>query len=106
MHPATDRSSTAAGAQRDDLPALPSRLPAVEQRAAMPGGFRAGGLAAGIKPSGRPDLAVIATSGESAAAAGVFTRNQVVAAPIKLSRAHLNATEIGGGGVSVGPTRS
>ena len=98
MHPATDRSSTAAGAQRDDLPALPSRLPAVEQRAAMPGGFRAGGLAAGIKPSGRPDLAVIATTGESAAAAGVFTRNQVVAAPIKLSRAHLNATEIGGGG--------
>jgi glutamate N-acetyltransferase/amino-acid N-acetyltransferase len=98
MHPATDRSSTAAGAQRDDLPALPSRLPAVEQRAAMPGGFRAGGLAAGIKPSGRPDLAVIATSGESAAAAGVFTRNQGVAAPIKLSRAHLNATEIGGGG--------
>jgi glutamate N-acetyltransferase/amino-acid N-acetyltransferase len=98
MHPATDRSSTAAGAQRDDLPALPSRLPAVEQRAAMPGGFRAGGLAAGIKPSGRPDLAVIATTRESAAAAGVFTRNQVVAAPIKLSRAHLNATEIGGGG--------
>jgi glutamate N-acetyltransferase/amino-acid N-acetyltransferase len=98
MHPATDRSSTAAGGQRDDLPALPNRLPAVEQRAAMPGGFRAGGLAAGIKPSGRPDLAVIATTRESAAAAGVFTRNQVVAAPIKLSRAHLNATEIGGGG--------
>jgi glutamate N-acetyltransferase/amino-acid N-acetyltransferase len=64
----------------------------------MPGGFRAGGLAAGIKPSGRPDLAVIATTRESAAVAAVFTRNQVVAAPIKLSRAHLNATEIGGGG--------
>ena len=98
MHPATDRSSTVAGAPRDDLPALPNRLPAVEQRAAMPGGFRAGGLAAGIKPSGRPDLAVIATTRESAAVAAVFTRNQVVAAPIKLSRAHLNATEIGGGG--------
>ena len=53
---------------------------------------------AGIKPSGRPDLGVIATMRESAAAAAVFTRNQVVAAPIKLSRAHLNATEIGGGG--------
>ena len=64
----------------------------------MPGGFRAGGLAAGIKPSGRPDLAVIATTRESAAVAAGFTRNQVVAAPIKLSRAHLNATEIGGGG--------
>ena len=98
MHPAPDRSSTALGAQHADLPALPNRLPAVEERAAMPGGFRAGGLAAGIKPSGRPDLAVIATTRESAAVAAVFTRNQVVAAPIKLSRAHLNATEIGGGG--------
>ena len=64
----------------------------------MPGGFRAGGTAAGIKPSGRPDLGVIATTRESAAAAAVFTRNGVVAAPIKISRAHLNATEIGGGG--------
>ena len=98
MHSGIDRSATAAGIQHDDLPALPSRLPAVEERAAMPGGFRAGGLAAGIKPSGRPDLGVIATTGESAAAAAVFTRNQVVAAPIKVSRAHLNATEIGGGG--------
>jgi glutamate N-acetyltransferase/amino-acid N-acetyltransferase len=97
MHSATDRSSAYA-AQQTDLPALPSRLPAIEQRAVMPGGFRAGGLAAGIKPSGRPDLAVIATTRESAAVAAVFTRNQVVAAPIKLSRAHLNATEIGGGG--------
>ncbi len=64
----------------------------------MPGGFRAGGLAAGIKPSGRPDLGVIATTGDSAAVAAVFTSNQVVAAPIRLSRAHLNATETTGGG--------
>jgi glutamate N-acetyltransferase/amino-acid N-acetyltransferase len=77
---------------------LPNRLPAVEQRAKMPLGFRAGALAAGIKPSGRPDLGVIATTGESAAVAATFTRNQVVAAPIKLSQAHLSATEIGGGG--------
>ncbi|MGD0123158.1 MAG: bifunctional ornithine acetyltransferase/N-acetylglutamate synthase [Candidatus Limnocylindrales bacterium] len=77
---------------------MPNRLPAVEQRAKMPLGFRAGALAAGIKPSGRPDLGVIATTGESAAVAATFTRNQVVAAPIKLSQAHLSATEIGGGG--------
>jgi glutamate N-acetyltransferase/amino-acid N-acetyltransferase len=96
MHSGHDGSSQAAAAP--DLPALPTQLPAVEQRAVMPRGFRAGGLAAGIKPSGRPDLAVIATIGESAAVAATFTRNQVVAAPIKLSRAHLNATEIGGGG--------
>jgi glutamate N-acetyltransferase/amino-acid N-acetyltransferase len=98
MHPGHDRSSTAGTARPADLPALPNQLPAVEQRAALPRGFRAGGLAAGIKPSGRPDLGVIATTRESAAVAAVFTRNQVVAAPIKLSRAHLNATEIGGGG--------
>ena len=64
----------------------------------MPGGFRAGGLAAGIKPSGRPDLGVISTIDAPAAVAAVFTSNQVVAAPIRLSRAHLSATEATGGG--------
>jgi glutamate N-acetyltransferase/amino-acid N-acetyltransferase len=58
----------------------------------MPSGFRAGGLAAGIKASGRPDLAVIVTSGGPAAAAAVFTPNTFAAAPVRLSRAHLAAT--------------
>jgi glutamate N-acetyltransferase / amino-acid N-acetyltransferase len=80
------------------LAPLPVDLPEVEQRAALPAGFRAGGLAAGIKPSGRPDLAIVATTGDSAAVAAVFTRNQVVAAPIRLSRRHLAATEVTGGG--------
>ena len=80
------------------LQPLPNSLPPVEERAALPSGFRAGGTIAGIKPSGRPDLGLIATLGEPAAAAAVFTRNAVVAAPIRISRAHLNATEIGGGG--------
>jgi glutamate N-acetyltransferase/amino-acid N-acetyltransferase len=82
----------------DELGPLPISLPPVEERASLPGGFRAGGTTAGIKRSGRPDLAIVATLGQPAAAAAVFTRNQVVAAPIRLSRAHLNATEIGGGG--------
>jgi glutamate N-acetyltransferase/amino-acid N-acetyltransferase len=98
MHPGPDRSSVAGTARAADLPPLVNRLPAVEQRATMPLGFRAGAMAAGIKPSGRPDLAVIATTGDSAAVAATFTRNQVVAAPIKISRAHLSATEVGGGG--------
>jgi len=98
MHPGPERSPGAGTANPADLPPLPNRLPAVEQRAKMPRGFRAGALAAGIKPSGRPDLGVIAVTGESAAVAATFTRNQVVAAPIKLSQAHLSATEIGGGG--------
>jgi glutamate N-acetyltransferase/amino-acid N-acetyltransferase len=98
MQSGPDRSSTAGGQRASDLPLLPNDLPAVEQRAVMPKGFRAGGLAAGIKPSGRPDLGIIAATGDSAAVAATFTRNQVVAAPIKLSRAHLNATEATGGG--------
>jgi glutamate N-acetyltransferase/amino-acid N-acetyltransferase len=97
MHPGTSRDKS--GRPRSgDLAPLPNNLPEVDQRAALPGGFRAAALAAGIKPSGRADLGVIATTGEPAAAAAVFTRNQVVAAPIKLSRAHLNATEATGGG--------
>ncbi|HEY2553040.1 MAG TPA: bifunctional ornithine acetyltransferase/N-acetylglutamate synthase [Streptosporangiaceae bacterium] len=47
-----------------------------------PAGFRAAGLAAGIKESGRPDLAVVINEGPSAAAAGVFTANRVKAAPV------------------------
>ncbi len=62
----------------------------------MPAGFRAMGAPIGIKPSGRPDFAVIATTGGPAAAAGVFTRNAFAAAPVRLTRAHL--AETGGDG--------
>ncbi len=82
-------------ATTDALPSLPTALPLVEQRAAIPAGFRAGGAAAGIKASGRPDLAIIATlPGDDgrprpAAAAAVFTPNAFAAAPVRLSKAHL-----------------
>ena len=45
-------------------------------------GFRAAGVAAGIKTSGGSDLAMVVNDGPTAAAAGVFTRNQVKAAPV------------------------
>jgi glutamate N-acetyltransferase/amino-acid N-acetyltransferase len=45
-------------------------------------GFRAAGIAAGIKASGNPDLALVVNDGPSAAAAGVFTSNRVKAAPV------------------------
>jgi len=55
-----------------------------------PEGFVATGIAAGIKPSGVPDLALVigvtATIG-----AAVFTTNQAAAAPVILSREHLAA---------------
>jgi glutamate N-acetyltransferase / amino-acid N-acetyltransferase len=47
-----------------------------------PRGFRAAGVAAGIKSSGAPDLALVVNDGPGRAAAGVFTRNKVKAAPV------------------------
>lgn len=46
-------------------------------------GFRADGISAGIKPSGKKDLALI-VSDVPATVAAVFTRNQVKAAPVLL----------------------
>jgi glutamate N-acetyltransferase / amino-acid N-acetyltransferase len=47
-----------------------------------PLGFRAAGVAAGLKPSGARDVAVVINDGPSRAAAGVFTANRVKAAPV------------------------
>ncbi|SDI39560.1 glutamate N-acetyltransferase / amino-acid N-acetyltransferase [Sinosporangium album] len=47
-----------------------------------PLGFRAAGIAAGIKTGGARDLALVVNDGPSRAAAGVFTRNRVKAAPV------------------------
>lgn len=53
-------------------------------------GFEAAGIASGIKPSGNPDLALVATADRSAVtAAGVFTTNLAQAAPVQVTRAHL-----------------
>jgi glutamate N-acetyltransferase/amino-acid N-acetyltransferase len=47
-----------------------------------PEGFRAAGVASGIKASGALDVAVIVNDGPTDVAAGVFTTNQVKAAPV------------------------
>ena len=63
-------------------------------------GFKAGGGAIGIKESGNSDLAIVATEDHlPAVAAAVFTTNQAAAAPVQVSRAHLQAT--GGKAVAV-----
>ena len=51
-----------------------------------PRGFRAVGLAAGIKPTGTHDLALIVNDGPRDTAAAVFTANRVQAAPVLWSR--------------------
>ncbi len=58
-----------------------------------PAGFSANGVACGIKPSGDPDLSLVATaSGAPVAAAAVFTQNKMTAAPVVTTDAHLRAT--------------
>ena len=47
-----------------------------------PLGFRAAGVAAGLKASGERDVAVVINDGPSRAAAAVFTSNRVKAAPV------------------------
>ncbi|MGY4709129.1 bifunctional glutamate N-acetyltransferase/amino-acid acetyltransferase ArgJ [Mycolicibacterium sp. CBM1] len=56
------------------------------QGVTAPAGFRATGIAAGIKKSGALDLALVFNEGPDYAAAGVFTRNQVKAAPVQWSQ--------------------
>ena len=63
-------------------------------------GFVAAGTACGVKPSGMPDLALVATAdGSAVTAAGVFTSNKMTAAPVLVCRQHLVAT--GGRAVAV-----
>ncbi|MGH8882880.1 MAG: bifunctional ornithine acetyltransferase/N-acetylglutamate synthase, partial [Stackebrandtia sp.] len=56
------------------------------QGVTAPLGYRAAGIAAGLKASGKPDLALVFNEGPEYAAAGVFTRNKVKAAPVLWSQ--------------------
>ncbi len=51
-----------------------------------PAGFRAAGVAAGLKASGDPDVALVVNDGPDDAAAAVFTTNRFPAAPVLWSR--------------------
>ena len=51
-----------------------------------PRGFRAAGGTAGLKASGKPDVALVVNDGPLRAAAAVFTTNRVQAAPVTWSR--------------------
>lgn len=58
-----------------------------------PKGFKAGGIKAGLKPSGAPDLALI-LSDVDAIAAGVFTTSQVRAACVDYCRQKLQTKSV------------
>jgi glutamate N-acetyltransferase/amino-acid N-acetyltransferase len=55
---------------------------------ATPRGFRAAGVAAGIKANGNPDLMLLVADA-AAQAAAVFTTNKVIAAAVSVSKEHL-----------------
>jgi glutamate N-acetyltransferase / amino-acid N-acetyltransferase len=61
---------------------------AVEGGITAPAGFRAAGVAAGIKATGAPDVTLIVAD-RTASAAALFTTNQVQAAPVRVSKANL-----------------
>lgn len=72
---------------------MPSEWERVEGHIATPGGFQAAAIAAGIKKaSGALDLGLIFSEKPGTFAAGVFTANLVAAAPVLLSRQHLQAS--------------
>jgi glutamate N-acetyltransferase/amino-acid N-acetyltransferase len=80
--------------------AIPLDLPAVERKFVLPGGFVAGATTCGIKDSGRPDLALIAVTGDPAPTAAVFTQNAFAAAPVAVSKAHLASEGTGSQGLA------
>ncbi|MET0468094.1 MAG: bifunctional ornithine acetyltransferase/N-acetylglutamate synthase, partial [Aeromicrobium sp.] len=45
-------------------------------------GFRAAGVTAGLKDSGKPDIALVVNEGPSSAAAAVYTSNRCKAHPV------------------------
>jgi glutamate N-acetyltransferase/amino-acid N-acetyltransferase len=74
-------------------------------------GFRASGVAAGLKSSGAPDVAMVVNDGPSSTAAAVFTGNRCKANPviwsqeaIKAGSAHAVALNSGGANCYTGPS--
>ncbi len=72
----------------------------------LPAGFRAAGVAAGLKPSGKPDVAVLVSDEPATVSAARFTTNALVGAPVAVSQAQqldaLRAIVANSGGANVG----
>jgi glutamate N-acetyltransferase/amino-acid N-acetyltransferase len=70
---------------------IASHITPIEGGITAPAGFKAAGVACGIKASGNRDLTLIAVD-RPVSAAAVFTTNLAQAAPVLVSREHLLAT--------------
>ena len=87
----------------DSLPFFRSRwVPAPPQvrelglQAGLPQGFRAAGVAAGIKPSGNPDVGLLICDAENPVSAARFTATGTPAAPVLVTqeRCHLDRLRV------------
>jgi glutamate N-acetyltransferase / amino-acid N-acetyltransferase len=66
--------------------AAPEHVRELEPDAGLPAGFRAAGVACGIKPSGNTDLGLLVCDSERPVSAARFTASGTAAAPVLLSR--------------------
>ena len=66
--------------------AAPPHVRELEPDAGLPAGFRAAGVACGIKPSGNHDLGLLICDAEHPVSAARFTASSTAAAPVLLSR--------------------
>jgi glutamate N-acetyltransferase/amino-acid N-acetyltransferase len=62
-------------------------------KAILPAGFKANGVACGLKKSGKLDLALLYSEAPAIASAK-FTSNSIIAAPLIISKKHLKSTKV------------
>nr|MBA2764488.1 bifunctional ornithine acetyltransferase/N-acetylglutamate synthase [Thermoleophilaceae bacterium] len=83
----------------------PTSVEVIDPRV-LPAGFRAAGVAAGIKPSGKPDVALLVSDEPRTVSAARFTTNALIGAPVAVSQAQqlgrLRAIVANSGGANVG----
>jgi glutamate N-acetyltransferase/amino-acid N-acetyltransferase len=75
---------------------VPTHVRELDLDAGLPAGFRAAGVAAGLKPSGNPDVGLLVCDAPEAVSAARFTATAAPAAPVLLTRerCRLNALRV------------
>jgi glutamate N-acetyltransferase / amino-acid N-acetyltransferase len=65
---------------------VPAHVRELPGGSGLPGGFRAAGAAAGLKPSGRPDVGLLVCDAAEPVSAARFTASSTAAAPVLVTR--------------------
>ncbi len=72
----------------------PGHVREAESLSQLPAGFRAAGVACGIKPSGKHDIGVMVCDGPQPVSAACFTPSSAAAAPVVLNRQRCRLGEL------------